>query len=393
MDPVVVLLGSGATLPAIPGVSDVTRHLREAPCLRLFREPDPSRMFSLIASRDDDPRPTLVDALSRRIEAYRQLAPNFEEVVHVLEQLDWLYPLAPVEPQSVARSPLLGAFLIPDEAWNVPNAYGQAADHVCKEVLRFVSVACDGVEAVGSAPLACFLRQLAQSTRLWIYSLNYDDVPERADLDFFTGYTALDCFDSSWSLPPLDQHAHLQLHGSVLNGGGGASPYVPPRHSTRGDALRARDEISHGPLRFQDGYGASRTGIITGMRKADGILAEPFATYFASLRAALYATDRWLIIGYGGGDTHINHLLTTALLHRRARPPRVALINFDPPGLPDDGFGVRMRRLLPWENDLSPLLDRHQGFAALPSGVHVSLAGAELAFTSGYAELLACLGI
>jgi hypothetical protein len=52
--------------------------------------------------------------------------------------------------------------------------------------------------------------------------------------------------------------------------------------------------------------------MITGYRKADKILVEPYASYFSFLRQGLFESQCWVVMGYGGRDLHANAMFRTA---------------------------------------------------------------------------------
>jgi hypothetical protein len=135
--------------------------------------------------------------------------------------------------------------------------------------------------------------------------------------------------------------------------------------------------------------------MITGMRKTDQLMAEPYATYLASFRAALYATNRWLLMGYGGADTHVNQLLLTALDHHRRRTqPMVVVVNHDDSSFAGDEFWRKARQVLPWSCDLSPLLHLpREQFVSLEDGISVSFDGTGWAVGRGLPRLREQLGL
>ena len=73
--------------------------------------------------------------------------------------------------------------------------------------------------------------------------------------------------------------------------------------------------------------------MITGLRKADGVLERPYGTYLHVFRQQLLATSSWLIVGYGFGDPHINHQLRQAWANwaLRGQPARLVVIDYLPP--------------------------------------------------------------
>ena len=87
--------------------------------------------------------------------------------------------------------------------------------------------------------------------------------------------------------------------------------------------------------------------MITGYRKAEKILIEPYASYFHYLRDALFATPYWVVIGYGGLDFHANATIREAADFWGDRL-RVFVINNLPEGVRAHGNDAAdwMRRTL-----------------------------------------------
>ena len=78
---------------------------------------------------------------------------------------------------------------------------------------------------------------------------------------------------------------------------------------------------------LQDGTKLLAGPMITGLRKADAILLEPFASYYSCLYNSLLKSRVWVIIGYGGVDPHINSCLSRALNARVKRPTHLVTVD------------------------------------------------------------------
>ena len=104
---------------------------------------------------------------------------------------------------------------------------------------------------------------------------------------------------------PEDIHTWCQLHGSVLFRLKRSEETAIVRYPNARAAARQRWVDNADRYSYQDGHKSGLSPIITGLRKTDAILNEPFATYSHRLRTEAASCDRWLIIGYGGGDPHI----------------------------------------------------------------------------------------
>ena len=128
------------------------------------------------------------------------------------------------------------------------------------------------------------LQALAQRFTLRIVSLNYDDVPEHGALGLETGYKRLyDGFVPQSLYEPSESHFHLQLHGSVLFGPDLRGQAVLPRYSDRAEA-RATWVTGSGFGVGPDGLERFALPMVTGFRKADQDLWEPFGTYMGAFR-------------------------------------------------------------------------------------------------------------
>jgi len=88
---------------------------------------------------------------------------------------------------------------------------------------------------------------------------------------------------------------------------------VLARFPTRQAARATWDKRSSVRFAF-DGTEIPRLPMISGFKKTDYILWEPFGTYWGAFRRAATLSPLWLIVGYGGGDPHVNACLQSAML-------------------------------------------------------------------------------
>jgi hypothetical protein len=189
------------------------------------------------------------------------------------------------------------------------------------------------------------------STHLQVFSLNYEtSVTDAVSTDWWTGFVPIgragqqvkiERFEPSVAIPQA-RDLNIQLHGSTHFG---LSMEFSDDRVTRllrypnvADAERAWS-ITTSDERAQDGHVLLTVPMITGRRKADMILREPFASYFHYFREAALSTPHWLILGYGGKDPHVNTVLATAA-EKWGDELRVVVCNYlpdedligDPPG-------------------------------------------------------------
>lgn len=89
---------------------------------------------------------------------------------------------------------------------------------------------------------------------------------------------------------------------------------------------------------LQDGRALPLAPMITGLRKADLVLERPYGTYLHVFRDHLLSTPRWLIIGYGFGDRHINRALQQAWSNWNQRDEfhRAVVVNYLESGTRND---------------------------------------------------------
>jgi hypothetical protein len=102
---------------------------------------------------------------------------------------------------------------------------------------------------------------------------------------------------------------------------------------TRAAAAGARKSPPSGSV-FQDGHHDVGAPMITGLRKADKTLARPFGTYMHVFREELLRVPRWLIVGYGFVDEHVNRAMAQARANwaQRGQPVRAVIVNWHQPG-------------------------------------------------------------
>ncbi|SFV09376.1 hypothetical protein SAMN05421543_1573 [Alicyclobacillus macrosporangiidus] len=99
----------------------------------------------------------------------------------------------------------------------------------------------------------------------------------------------------------------------------------PVWHDDVCDAMSSRREI---PVNVDSRYPVCEW-MITGRTKWNNFASQPYSSYYALFRRLAFTSERWLIIGYSGGDSHVNVVLRDALKYRRAAglPISVGLID------------------------------------------------------------------
>ncbi len=170
------------------------------------------------------------------------------------------------------------------------------------------------------------LGSLREQGILKVFTLNYDSRAVNLDEEWWTGFRPLEAaeaqerdtkagvqvFESCPAIPE-QKDAFIQLHGSTH--------FSWVAHAYRHAYVLCRSPQllldHHAPRRYGFEQWSDRTALpalalITGHRKAEKSLVEPYASYFHFLRSEAFRTPNWLIIGYGGGDFHINRTLASA---------------------------------------------------------------------------------
>jgi hypothetical protein len=254
--------------------------------------------------------------------------PNFEEIIQAVDDIASLLPgsrslLTPFVRLSGALKPLK-----PQRKRYVRYAT-RAREFILRETNRF----CDRSPDPRERELVKGMNSLAARSRLRVMSLNYDDLVGAAGIDFHTGFSDDGPKFQSFAPPnpwPEDRHLWCQLHGSVLFR---VKPEVREivRYRDRHRAAQCK-WVDIDWLSYQDRHLAPLSPLITGLRKADAIQSQPYASYAHALREEAFSCDRWLIIGYGGGDEHINNTLLQARDHwlRSGREHRVVIVGYYP---------------------------------------------------------------
>lgn len=309
---VVVLLGSGASLPGMLTTSEATKKLID---WSLYRAPVPNipKTTSDLIYGNKDNRPTFFELVNSII--YHDSANpnvNFEQLIHICEDLGDLLPLPQNPKETVSYLRQIRHFLTLKtefSAWNI-SGLRYIAHKARLEVLKWFSEKCDQLEGVAH-PQRKFLSELNKKYKLRLFSLNYDDIPVGSGINFYTGFEknieGPQQFNPEYPWPhQID--SFCQLHGSVLFG---IKDLDICRFSKRTDA-RKNWPSAASPEQAQDGFHFSTSPMITGLRKADEILLRPYGTYMHVLRDDLLRCSRWIIAGYSFGDPHINETLRQA---------------------------------------------------------------------------------
>jgi len=289
------------------------------------------------------------------------------------------------------------------EHFNIPHL-GLAAQDACYALLDHVSAFCERVSRPDH-PQAIGLGNLAKLTELRAFSLNYDDIPYQSSVNFYDGWKGGQ-FRPGYPWP-LDLHTLCQLHGSVLWGNHPASPFELHKFDSRAEASTHRKSRG-GMQHFMDNHEAANAPMITGLRKADRIMARPYGAYFHIFRDELLRCPDWLIVGYGFRDPHVNQALLQARANWMQRGASQRILVVDRHGFdladadgyervtPGSGLSERLYQLLggtfredvlQFHAPLAPLV-RRGTLNRLSDDLAIWLDGAQPIFTTEINQLL-----
>ncbi len=318
---IAVLLGAGAS-PQLLGTQKLTSLLEQ--CAD-FEAPDStSPFFASLAARlhevlDDQAEPASIN--------FEQLIDVADELAHCLRD--------PHSVTSLNRWRLYQFFRVHESrvAWEQSKTpLRQIAERARIYLLNEMAAAVDALDR--APPLVSGLSALSQDVVLKLSSLNYDDLPFLTNIRWVTGFNDAGAFDPATEWEHGD-HTLPQLHGSVRWATIGSNMIW---FHSRDDARKEWGTIGQmsAARGYQDGRIAPYSPMITGLRKADAIIDEPYATYFHLFRRQFFSCNRWLIIGYGFADRHINSVLRHAWTAWRRRSQngqpglKVAVVDWRP---------------------------------------------------------------
>lgn len=302
-----------------------------------FREPSSSAAsWGAVGFGPDDKRIPFFTWLAKLVDQATGKANNlnFEDLTHILEVVasQGFFDL-----QKQWQESNYGAGLL---ELNVAGMAVAAlnpkfiAEQTCYYILQRVQ---ERTRDVRDLDAALLLQQLQHhGHRLRVFSLNYDSLVVANLLEpLWTGFDAAVAQESEFLFEPeypSDRDLHIQLHGSTNFGLAsiGFDPVTRIRRWDDGSPIATWNMTSGSYKdRTLDGHTTPAVPMITGRRKADRILSEPFSSYFHYLRQAAFSTPNWLILGYSASDPHINSIFESAIRHH-GNQLRVAICNWLP---------------------------------------------------------------
>ncbi len=345
MASILCLIAAGAN-PSISTLG-LTQDLLE---WRGLRDPTGSpEIVGAIEQGNADPRTPFYAWLAERLPLAKRRAKtlNFEDLIYIVEMIASNVGTITTETpwHTNTTASLTGDIFIPTSLTENVARQNTAymAEQSCIFILeRIVERSRQAPSPTKAASLLARLRNECRAS-LQVFSLNYDTsatdgITTGWWTSFFPRPDGVEEFAPKAALPE-GRDVNIQLHGSVHFGlEFNATKKVAKvrRYPAVAQAQRAWG-ITTGHDIAQDDHILSALPMITGRRKADMILAEPFASYFHYFRQAAMSTPRWLMVGYGGKDPHVNAVLATAA-EKWGDQLRVAVCNY----LPDKEI-IRLR--------------------------------------------------
>ncbi len=172
-----------------------------------------------------------------------------------------------------------------------------------------------------SSPSVLLLNRLSASTPLTIGTLNWDSLPLHCSPHWYDGYIHDDTneskFDRNFQEKCEESHYRLfWLHGSIHFNRPSPEELM---ENPRDFAFRWFKDANYALHRWNQGLSSGPMGdltpqfpVITAGNKPNQLFTRPFFDYWTTLFKHLLETSALVVIGYSGGDDHLNGLLTEA---------------------------------------------------------------------------------
>ncbi len=299
-----IIAGAGASIefgmPSTQGISEILRNRR------VQKIKDGRMLFNEIESE---------------IKKYYGAAPkkclikktNYEEVLYVLYYLDTLYDPNNKNPMMALVRPFSDESFIKKLKREIPRySSSELSNILIDELLRFFRDKCKDIQKKFTNELdklKCLLNRLSDKYEIGIISLNYDDIFYQAKPDLFTGFNPSGEFNPIEVINRSEWNFIYNIHGSVhfdMEQSGSELHKIFWRdlyYKYSGNAF-GRNLIN-----TTEGIDLPNSVIITGYEKAIQIQRMPFRTYYSMLDKLIFDADKFLTIGYGFADFHINNAL------------------------------------------------------------------------------------
>lgn len=267
---------------------------------------------------------------------------NFEDVLHVLEELELLCDNS-APPRATAT---LRPFVQISDLGKSFSSDRLALRRERLAILELIAASLSGIDYSNWMPLYRILRPFLDEYNIRYFTLNYDVLTDvvaeilarRAAKYWYDGFGARPvAMDGTvlfradeYANPPFERPAHItvgHLHGSICYSYWSTDKRLA--HSNEFEiasapSLQRAEEnwrIFHALANQGDIELGSVAPIVSGLRKSDKLNLSPYGNYLHAFVESLSNNPALLLIGYGGNDPHVNFWLRefTTIHVRRAR--------------------------------------------------------------------------
>ncbi len=182
---------------------------------------------------------------------------------------------------------------------------------------------------------------LAMRYRLVVINFNYDDLIDRLSVAWSDGFTDKRS-DGSALFSPDDWYAEscdasknllIHMHGSVRFGSSRGEvrtpPFSQPAKYPNFVAASESLELTGMSDTVVDGRILTAGAIISGLNKGSKIIynARPYGHYYRTVMDLVPRSERFLVLGYGWRDPHVNMWIEESIALRR---PQSAVVTYLP---------------------------------------------------------------
>lgn len=273
----------------------------------------------------------IIGHIFKRLDAsYNPANVNFELLLHALEHLDPFVFAKTSHDIDDEYRPVLYAFTRMKRRSEFLQDIGFLSDLRRSVVNRILEIFLDRESSLGPDPARAtrgLISRLEEHFTISVFTLNYDDIIDRTREMWFDGFEdpigggPQDAGRRAWRFDALrfarwrEQTIPVlaHLHGSVRYGHFANATFhqhdvgaLVKFDNTR-DAFNSLVGVAQGD-QVSGGRIVSSSSIISGLSKVEKLMSSPspYGYYYMALIAALAHSSRLLIIGYGGGDAHMN---------------------------------------------------------------------------------------
>lgn len=238
--------------------------------------------------------------------------PNFEDIFYALEIL--LSIITSIDHTgSDANNSVLGLFL------KIKNKYKDISELLIQRAsddlvgIIFNKILEKENQVSNTKWFVNFFKKLLELNKegiyLDIFSLNYDTWLEQILIDYNDGFKRYNerimKFNSKLALASINKNSINHLHGHINLKEDNSGNYYKVTNLD----MQKPDEIFTLSTNTQSCEKIINAPLVTGLRKADKLLLQPFNVYHTHFHNCLINNDSLLVIGYGYNDLHINSSL------------------------------------------------------------------------------------